>query len=69
MLSGIDQAESVGLSPVKINMVVIKGLNEDEVKDFAINKNFEANTEKLNISDHDSDFKFIQQKLINIIEI
>lgn len=35
VLSGIDTALSVGFSPVKINVVVVKGLNEDEILDFA----------------------------------
>ena len=34
-LHGIDAARSAGLNPVKVNMVVIHGLNEDEVVDFA----------------------------------
>ena len=34
-LAGIDAALSVGLTPVKINMVVVKGVNEDEAVDFA----------------------------------
>ena len=33
--AGIDRARAVGLDPVKLNMVVVKGLNEDEVSDFA----------------------------------
>ncbi|NWF91839.1 MAG: GTP 3',8-cyclase MoaA [Syntrophaceae bacterium] len=32
---GIEEALRVGLSPVKINMVAIKGLNDDEVESFA----------------------------------
>lgn len=34
-LNGIDAAFSVGLTPVKINMVVMKGLNDHEVENFA----------------------------------
>lgn len=34
VLSGIDKCLELGLSPVKINMVVIKGLNDDEIIDF-----------------------------------
>jgi cyclic pyranopterin phosphate synthase len=30
-----EAAESAGLSPVKINMVVMRGINDDEVEDFA----------------------------------
>lgn len=32
---GIETAESVGLNPIKINMVAIKGMNADEITDFA----------------------------------
>jgi cyclic pyranopterin phosphate synthase len=34
-LAGLEAAQAAGLTPVKINMVVIRGLNEDEVVDFA----------------------------------
>jgi len=33
--SGIEEALTVGLSPVKLNVVTINGTNHDEVKDFA----------------------------------
>jgi cyclic pyranopterin phosphate synthase len=32
---GIEEAMSVGLSPVKVNMVAIQGLNDDEIESFA----------------------------------
>jgi len=35
VLSGIEAARNAGLNPVKINMVVIKGVNDDELLDFA----------------------------------
>ena len=35
VLDGIESAKSAGLSPVKIDMVVIKGINDDEIIDFA----------------------------------
>ncbi len=34
-LDGIEAAKNAGLTPVKIDMVVIKGVNDDEVLDFA----------------------------------
>lgn len=34
VLSGIEKSLETGLSPIKINMVVIKGLNDDEILDF-----------------------------------
>jgi cyclic pyranopterin phosphate synthase len=33
--AGIEEALRVGLSPLKINMVAIRGLNEDEIESFA----------------------------------
>ncbi len=35
VLSGIEAARDAGLHPVKINMVVMRGINDDEVQDFA----------------------------------
>jgi len=35
VLRGIKKADSVGFSPIKINVVVIKGFNDDEILDFA----------------------------------
>ena len=36
VLEGIEQAKRVGLEPVKINTVVIPGVNDDELVDFAL---------------------------------
>lgn len=35
VLKGIEAAKKVGMDPVKINMVVLKGINDDEIVDFA----------------------------------
>jgi cyclic pyranopterin phosphate synthase len=35
VLEGIDVSEKVGLNPIKINMVVMRGINDDEIEDFA----------------------------------
>ena len=35
VLEGLEESERVGLSPVKINMVVIRGFNDDEILGFA----------------------------------
>lgn len=35
VIRGIEKAHEVGLRPVRINMVPIRGLNEDEIEDFA----------------------------------
>jgi cyclic pyranopterin phosphate synthase len=34
VLAGIDAALSAGLTPVKLNMVLLKGINDDETEDF-----------------------------------
>lgn len=35
VLEGIAAAEAVGLSPIKINVVAMRGVNDDEIEDFA----------------------------------
>lgn len=35
VMEGIERAKHVGLNPVKINTVIIKGFNDDEILDFA----------------------------------
>jgi len=35
VLEGIEEAKRVGLNPVKLNMVVMSGVNDDELLDFA----------------------------------
>ncbi|MBI2910467.1 MAG: GTP 3',8-cyclase MoaA [Chloroflexi bacterium] len=35
VLAGIEEAKRVGLNPVKINNVVVRGVNDDELLDFA----------------------------------
>ncbi len=35
VLAGIEAARSVGLDPVKLNMVVVSGVNDNEILDFA----------------------------------
>jgi len=35
VLKGIERAEAVGFSPIKINTVVMRGVNDDEIEDFA----------------------------------
>jgi cyclic pyranopterin phosphate synthase len=44
VLNGVKKAESVGLKPVKFNMVPIRGFNDDEIEDFArltLNNNYQ----------------------------
>jgi cyclic pyranopterin phosphate synthase len=35
VLEGIEVSEAVGLNPIKINTVAMRGINDDEIKDFA----------------------------------
>ncbi|WP_069650915.1 GTP 3',8-cyclase MoaA [Caloranaerobacter ferrireducens] len=35
VLEGIEEAKKVGLAPIKLNVVLIAGFNEDEIEDFA----------------------------------
>jgi len=35
VLAGMDAAEAAGLAPVKVNVVLMRGVNDDEVVDFA----------------------------------
>lgn len=35
VLAGLDAADAAGLSPIKINVVLIRGKNDDEILDFA----------------------------------
>ena len=35
-LKGIEAAKEAGLDPVKINMVPMRGINDDEIRDFAL---------------------------------
>jgi len=35
VIEGIDVSEKVGLNPIKINTVVMRGINDDEIEDFA----------------------------------
>ncbi|WP_025689862.1 radical SAM protein, partial [Paenibacillus zanthoxyli] len=34
VLKGIEAAQAAGLSPIKLNVVLMKGINDDEIKDF-----------------------------------
>jgi cyclic pyranopterin phosphate synthase len=36
VLAGIEKAEQIGMDPIKINTVVMRGINDDEIKDLAV---------------------------------
>jgi len=42
VLNGIEVARSVGLNPIKINVVVMSGINDDELLDFAAKTNYDG---------------------------
>ncbi|MGD8602561.1 MAG: radical SAM protein, partial [Gemmatimonadota bacterium] len=35
IMEGLDAAEEVGFAPIKVNVVLIRGQNDDEIRDFA----------------------------------
>ncbi len=56
VLSGLEEASKTGLHPVKVNMVLLKGVNEDEIPDmidFAKNKDFILQIIELESPDED----------------
>ena len=69
VLRGIEAANEAGLDPIKINMVPMKGINDDEIADFAkmsITKNWNVRyIEYMPFADSESDKK----KMIAIDEI
>ncbi|MBW6411549.1 GTP 3',8-cyclase MoaA [Clostridium weizhouense] len=49
VLEGIEEAKKVGLTPIKLNVVLVKDFNEDEIEDF------------INLTkDHEIDVRFIE---------
>lgn len=36
VLEGIEEAKKIGLEPIKVNVVVMKGINDDEIEKFAL---------------------------------
>jgi cyclic pyranopterin phosphate synthase len=66
VLSGIDRAEEVGMYPIKINTVVMRGINDDEIEDLAkltLNKPYHVRFIELMPTDGwasgDYDFHFV----------
>ncbi|NLL31387.1 MAG: GTP 3',8-cyclase MoaA [Clostridiales bacterium] len=55
VLEGLEAAKEVGLHPIKLNVVLIKGFNEDEIEDF------------INLTiDNDIDVRFIELMPIGV---
>jgi cyclic pyranopterin phosphate synthase len=65
VLKGIDEVHRIGFSPIKINIVAIKGFNDDEILDFAklsMNKPFQIRFIELMTLGHtdlDRDSKYL----------
>jgi len=76
VLAGINKAEKAGLSPIKINTVVMRGINEDEVEDLALltfNKPYHVRfielmpTQGWAYQDHDS-FFLPMEKIVKLVQ-
>jgi cyclic pyranopterin phosphate synthase len=78
VFAGIKRSEEVGMHPIKINMVVMRGINDDEIEDFArltIDKPYHVRfielmpTEGWALSDHDSLFVPVEEMMKKIKKI
>ncbi len=76
--SGIERAEEIGFYPIKINTVVMRGINDDEIEDFAsltINKPYHVRfielmpTDGWALGDHESLFVPIEAVVKKITQI
>jgi cyclic pyranopterin phosphate synthase len=73
VLASIDECLKVGLSPIKLNVVLMKGINDDEIADFLsltmqrdINVRF---IEYMPIGHHDAQWKSLYQPLTQVFEV
>ncbi len=80
VLDGLQAASEAGLSPVKINMVAMRGINDDEFEDmveFCLQHNFTlrmietmpVGSTGLNASDHYLDLQTVKQQLTERYEL
>ncbi len=80
VLDGLQAASKAGLSPVKINMVAMRGINDDEFEDmveFCLQHNFTlrmietmpVGSTGLNASDHYLDLQTVKQQLAERYEL
>ena len=80
VLDGLKAASEAGLSPVKINMVAMRGINDDEFEDmveFCLQHNFTlrmietmpVGSTGLNASDHYLDLQTVKQRLAERYEL
>ncbi len=80
VLGGLQAASKAGLSPVKINMVAMRGINDDEFEDmveFCLQHNFTlrmietmpVGSTGLNASDHYLDLQTVKQRLAKRYEL
>jgi cyclic pyranopterin phosphate synthase len=73
VLASIDECIKVGLSPIKLNVVLMKGINDDEIADFLsltmqrdINVRF---IEYMPIGHHDAQWKSLYQPLTQVFDV
>jgi cyclic pyranopterin phosphate synthase len=73
---GIEAAEAVGLTPLKINIVVVRGFNDDEVADFARltlahpwHVRFIEVMPTTGVSDWGSNMPEVNERLVTVAEI
>ncbi|AOZ91339.1 GTP 3',8-cyclase MoaA [Paenibacillus crassostreae] len=73
VLASIDECIRVGLSPIKLNVVLMKGINDDEIADFlALTMDREINVrfiEYMPIGHHDSQWKSLYFSLDRVFEV
>lgn len=73
VLAGIDACMKAGLSPIKLNVVLMKGINDDEIADF-LALSYERNInvrfiEYMPIGHHDSQWKSLYLPLQHVFDV
>ena len=73
VLASIDECLKVGLSPIKLNVVLMKGINDDEIADFlALTLDRDINVrfiEYMPVGHHDSQWKNLYQPLQQVFDV
>lgn len=73
VLASIDACMKAGLAPIKLNVVLMKGINDDEIADFlslTVNRNINVRfIEYMPIGHHDSQWKSLYLPLNKVHEV
>lgn len=70
VLAGIEAAQSAGFAPLKINMVVMRGINEDEILEFVeFGRNASLNIRFIEFMPLDADEIWDRKKVVSMDEI